>query len=127
MTTLYERMGGKDGVAAAVEAFYRKVLADPRTRPFFGGIDLGRQIGKLKALLTMAFGGPASGGADLRAAHADLVARGLDDSHVDAVVEHLGATLAELGLPDELISAAAAIAESVRDDVLGRPAGRASA
>ena len=46
--------------------------------------------------------------------------KGLDDSHFDAVVEDLGATLVELGVPDDLITEAAGIAESVRDAVLGR-------
>lgn len=37
-------------------------------------------------------------------------------------MEHLGATLTELGVPAEMIGEAAAIAESVRADVLGRGA-----
>ena len=37
---------------------------------------------------------------------------GLDDSHFDAVMEHLGATLVELKVPADLIAEAAAIAES---------------
>jgi hemoglobin len=48
------------------------------------------------------------------------VKRGLNDSHFDAVMENLGATLKELNVPDELIAEAAAIAESTRNDVLGR-------
>jgi hemoglobin len=35
-------------------------------------------------------------------------------------VGHLGATLVELGVPGEMVQEAAAIAESVRDAVLGR-------
>ena len=49
-----------------------------------------------------------------------LVKMGLDSSHFDAVMEHLGATLTELGVPDNLIGQAAAIAESTRNDVLGK-------
>jgi hemoglobin len=48
------------------------------------------------------------------------VKKGLNDSHFDAVMENLGATLKELNVPDELIAKAAAIAESTRNDVLGR-------
>ena len=40
--------------------------------------------------------------------------------HFDAVIEHLGATLTDLEVPAELIGEAAAIAESVRESVLGR-------
>jgi hemoglobin len=56
----------------------------------------------------------------MRDAHAHLVKQGLNDSHFDAVVENLGATLKELGVADALIQEAAAIAESTRKDVLGR-------
>jgi hemoglobin len=44
----------------------------------------------------------------------------LNDSHVDAVIEDLGATLRELGVKEELIAQVAAIAESTRNDVLSR-------
>lgn len=43
---------------------------------------------------------------------------GLDDSHFDAVVEHLAATLTQLGVAPGLINEVAAVAESVRPDVL---------
>ena len=76
---------------------------------------------KQKAFLTMAFGGPkAYTGKDMRAAHAHLVARGLNDSHFNAVAENLKLTLEELKVPEELISQVLAIAESTRSDVLGR-------
>ena len=120
-TTLYEQLGGEPAVDAAVEVFYRKVLSDDRISAFFEGIDMDRQAAKQKAFLTMAFGGPHSyTGADMRRGHAHLVARGLNDSHFDAVVEHLGASLAELGVAPALIAQVAAIAESTRNDVLNR-------
>lgn len=123
MTSLYERLGGQAAVDAAVDVFYRKVLTDPRISGFFDGVDMAHQIKKQKSFLTMAFGGPnAYSGKGLRNAHKALVARGLNDSHFDAVMEHLGATLTELGVAGAEIKEAAAIAESVRDDVLGRAA-----
>ena len=119
--SLFERIGGEAAVNAAVDIFYRKVLADDRINAFFEGIDMDRQAAKQKAFLTFAFGGPANySGKDMREGHAHLVAKGLNDSHFDAVMENLGATLKELNVPDNLISEAAAIAESVRGDVLGR-------
>ena len=118
---LYEKIGGDAAVNAAVEVFYRKVLADDRINQFFEGVDMERQAAKQKAFLTVAFGGPNNySGKDMRDGHAHLVERGLNDSHFDAVMEHLGATLKELNVPDELIAEAAAIAESTRNDVLGR-------
>lgn len=119
--SLYEKIGGDGAVNAAVDIFYRKVLSDDRINSFFDGVDMDRQAAKQKAFLTMAFGGPHNyTGKDMREGHAHLVAKGLNDSHFDAVVENLGATLKELNVPDDLIAEAAAIAESTRNDVLGR-------
>lgn len=119
--SLFERIGGEAAVNAAVDLFYRKVLTDSRISHFFSTVDMDRQIAKQKAFLTFAFGGPAQySGKDMRTGHAHLVKMGLNDSHFDAVLENLGATLKELGVPDALIGEAAAIAESTRKDVLGK-------
>ena len=119
--TLYERIGGAPAVKAAVDIFYGKVLADDRIAHFFEGVDMANQAGKQRAFLVMAFGGPNTyTGADMRRGHAHLVARGLNDGHFDAVVENLAATLTELGVSTADIGEVAKIAESVRDDVLGR-------
>jgi hemoglobin len=121
MMSLYEEIGGEPAVNAAVDIFYRKVLKDDRIKHFFDGVDMARQAAKQKGFLTMAFGGPHNyTGEDMRKGHAHLVARGLNDSHFDAVMENLGATLTELNVPGNLIAQAAAIAESTRNDVLGK-------
>ena len=121
-TTLYEQLGGEAAVNAAVDIFYRKVLEDYRINRFFDSKDMEKQVAKQKAFLTMVFGGPNNyNGRDMREAHAHMVKKlGLDDSHFDAVMEHLGATLQELNVPQDLIAQAAAIAESTRNDVLNR-------
>jgi hemoglobin len=121
MSTLYERIGGKPAVDAAVDLFYAKVLADKRTSPFFSAVDIKAQAAKQKAFLTMVFGGPTKyTGKDMRKAHEHLMKLGLNDSHVDAVIELLGQTLSELGVGGKEISEIAAIANSVRNDVLNR-------
>ncbi len=119
--SLYDQIGGEAAVDAAVELFYRKVLADHRINRFFDKTNMEEQIAKQKAFFTMAFGGPNNyTGGDMRTVHAHLVKMGLDNSHFDAVMENLGATMTELGVPDNLIAQAAAIAESTRKDVLGK-------
>lgn len=103
---------------AAVDLFYRKVLADERISHYFDTIDMDAQRGKQKAFLTFVFGGPNQySGKDMRAAHAKM---SLSEADFDAVMENLGATLKELGVPDELIGEAAGIAMSVKDDVLNK-------
>lgn len=116
--SLYERLGGQAAVDAAVDIFYRKVLADKRISRFFDTVDMDGQRAKQKAFLTVAFGGPNQySGKDMRAAHARLH---LNESHFNAVMEKLGETLKELKVPDSLIGEAAGIATSVKDEVLNR-------
>jgi hemoglobin len=119
--SLYEQLGGDAAVDAAVDVFYRKVLSDDRVSRFFDDVDMDRQIAKQKAFLTMVFGGPvAYTGRDMRTGHAHLLERGLNDSHVDVVIELLGESLREVGAPEQLIARVAAVAESARADVLNR-------
>lgn len=118
---LYDELGGAAAVDKAVDIFYRRMLADDRVARFFDSVDMDRQAAKQKAFLTMVLGGPNNyTGKDMRTAHAPLVAKGLNDSHVDVVIEHLGGVLKELGANDAQIAQVAALANSVRDDVLSR-------
>ncbi len=117
--SLYEQLGGETAVNAAVDIFYRKVLADDRISAFFEDVDMERQAASQKAFLTYAFGGPNHySGKEMRAAHAHLVAHGLNNDHFNAVAGHLQATLQELNAPPELIAQVMAIAASTHDDVL---------
>ena len=119
--SLYETIGGEAAVTAAVEIFYRKVMADPSIKRFFDGLNMEQQITKQKAFLTMVFNGPNNyTGLDMRTGHAHLVKMGLNDSHFDAVVEHLASTLKELKVRDKDIVNIVNIANSVRNGVLGR-------
>jgi len=119
--SLYDDLGGAKALDAVVDVFYKKVLADNRVNGYFAGTDMEQQAKKQKAFLTFAFGGPNKyTGKNMKDGHAHLVARGLNDSHVDAIVEILGATLKEFNVPDEKIKEVAAVAESVRGAVLGR-------
>ena len=69
----------------------------------------------------MVFGGPNNyTGKDMREGHRHLIEKGLNDTHVDIIINYLGETLNELGAKNEDINEVAAIANSVRDDVLDR-------
>jgi hemoglobin len=119
--TLYDKIGGEKAIDAATALFYRKVLEDQHICRFFHYTDMAIQVLKQKAFLTYVFGGPIHyTGKDMRKAHELFVKMGLDDSHFDAVLGHLVSSFQELNVPINLINKAVAIAESVRDDVLGR-------
>lgn len=121
MKSLYEQLGGAPAMEAAVEIFYRKMLSDERVARFFDDVDMDRQMAKQTAFLTMVTGGPNNyTGRDLQAAHAHLLVHGLNDTHVDIVIQHLGNTLLELGAPEDSVKQVAVLANSVRDAILGR-------
>ena len=119
--SLYDRLGGEAAINAAVDVFYRRVLADAYIKRFFEGVDMARQAAKQKAFLTMVFGGPNNyTGKDMRQGHRHLVKMGLDDSHFDHVLAHLRSTLAELGVGEDGIQEVIGLAETTRNDVLDR-------
>jgi len=119
--SVYEQIGGAAAVDAAVDVFYRRVLADAYVVRFFEGVDMEKQAAKQNAFLTMVMGGPHNyTGKDMREGHKHLVKMGLNDSHFDHILMHLRATMAELGVPENLIQTIIGVADSTRDDVLNR-------
>jgi hemoglobin len=118
--SLYDLLGGdRLAIRTLTSAMYRKVLADDLLAPYFAGVDMHRQAVMLAEFLAMAFGGPdAYAGRDLRTAHAGL--HGLTDAHFDKVVSYLAATMREFGVSEGDVATATAVAQTLRDDVLGR-------
>ena len=122
--SLYNQLGGKAAIDAAVELFYKKVLVDDRIKHFFEDINMDKQRRKQKAFLSAAFGGPIPWtGKNMREAHANLP--NLNESHFNAVAENLQKTLEELKIKKELVDQVMAIAASTKDDVLNhKPAAK---
>jgi hemoglobin len=116
-TTIYDAIGGPAAVGAAVTQFYRRVLADPGLAPYFAGTDLARLESHQRAFLAAALGGPQLyAGRSMSAAHAGM---DIPDSAFDSVVGHLGATLADLGVPGETIAVIAGALAPLRADIVG--------
>lgn len=121
--SLYQKLGGKAAIDAAVELFYTKVLVDDRVKHFFDDINMNAQRRKQKEFLSAALGSPVPWiGKDMRRAHEDL---SLDESHFNAIAENLVATLKELKISQDLIDQVVAIVVTVKDDVLNRQKQRA--
>jgi hemoglobin len=120
--TLYDRIGGRDAVDAAVDIFYTKILADDRVAHFFANTDMKRQAAHQKIFLTYAFGGAQNyPGKSMREAHKPLVEnQGLNEDHFNAVAENLSLTLQELNVPSNLHDEVMAVVGSTKDDVLCR-------
>jgi hemoglobin len=117
--SLYQRLGGKAAVNAAVDLFYKKMMADDRVKHVFDDVNMDRQIRKQKQFLSAAFGGPEPWkGMDLRTAHAGL---GLTEAHFTAVAQNLQSSLEELKVPQPLVAEVMKIAGGAHDAVLNRP------
>jgi hemoglobin len=98
--SIYEAIGGEAAVAAAVEVFYQRVLADPALSGYFAHTDMERLQRHQRAFFAMALRGPNQySGQSMRAAHAG---RGITDADFDRVAMHLVATLDTLGVPASL-------------------------
>lgn len=114
--SLYQKLGGRAAIDAAVEAFYVKVLADDRVKHFFDDVSMTKQRRKQKDFLSTALGGPLPWtGKDMRKAHADM---NLKEEHFNAIAENLVATLKDLKISQELIDQVIAVVATTKDDVL---------
>jgi hemoglobin len=99
--TIYDDIGGTDAVAAVVEDFYERVLADAQLAAWFVGIDVRRLKAHQRAFITVAIGGPdAYAGRSMTDAHAGLA---ITREAFGLVVDHLVATLARFDVPGEAI------------------------
>ena len=116
--SIYQRLGGQPAIDAAVELFYKKVLADKSVNHFFDDININKQRAKQKQFLAAAFGDPVPyTGKDMRKAHAHL---DLKESDFNTIAGHLQATLQELKINDKLIGEVMAVAASTKDEVLNK-------
>jgi len=120
-TTLLDRLGGAEAVAAAVDGFYRRVLADPLLAPFFEGVNMKVQRGRLTKFIVGAVGGPAYRGRDMRSAHAHLA---IAPEHFDAVAGHLVAQLTDMGVDPLLIDEVVGAISPLADDIITAPSER---
>jgi methyl-accepting chemotaxis protein len=117
--SLYERLGGKTAITAAVEEFYRRVLADPELRPFFAKTNMKWLKTRQAQFLTQALGGPALyRGQDMKAAHAHLA---IEARHFERVAGHLVGTLRSLGVSQPLIDEVVAGVAPLAADIVNTP------
>lgn len=116
--SLYEQIGGESAVAAVVDLFYGKVLADPGLQPYFAGVELDRLKQHQRRFIGQALGAtrPYSG-RSMRKAHENLA---ITEAAFARVVEHLAASLAEAGVDEPTIGAVADILVPLRPDIVTR-------
>ena len=114
--SVYQAIGGRTALAAAVDDFYGRLLADPVLGPFFPGGAGVRHRAYVVTILGEALGGPERyRGPDIAAAHGGL---GITDAHFDLAAAHLYATLDGLGVPRHLSDHIVGIVAGLRPAVV---------
>lgn len=99
--SIYEAIGGAPALAAAVEDFYARVLADTELVGYFEGVDIERLKAHQRSFLAAAVGGSEIyAGRAMKEAHARSA---ITQKHFDRVVGHLVDTLTELSVPADII------------------------
>jgi hemoglobin len=117
-TSLYDRLGGADGIETVVDEFYDRMLADERIQPFFEDVDMERQRRHQTLFISQVAGGPAEySGENMRAAHRNL---DLTREEFEAVVTHLRTSLDACGVDDTDADDVIAAVRGLEDDVLCR-------
>ena len=99
--TLYQQIGGADGITRLVDVFYSRVLADPELKRFFAGVEMAKLRRMQVELFSAALGGPQKYfGRPMVQAHRHLKI-GLQD--YQRFIRHLFDTLdaAGFGLSDQ--------------------------
>jgi len=89
--SLYERLGGKDGIKAVVDEFATIVAADPRINKKFAKSNIDRTKFEVVEQFCAVTGGPCKyTGRDMKAAHKNM---GVTEGEFNAFVENLVAAL----------------------------------
>jgi hemoglobin len=114
--SIYETIGGASALAAVVDDFYVRVLADPQLAGFFGGANMPKLKGRQVEFFAAALGGPdLYQGASMRKVHAG---RGISQADFDKVAFHLAAALAAAGVPAETITQIAEAITPLSGDIV---------
>jgi len=95
--SIYQAWGGKAGIRAVMDDFVPRLVVDPRTAPFFKGVNLDNLTKQLTEQLCQEAGGPCTyQGAPMKLVHQDLEIRRRD---FNALVEILQQSMDAKGIP----------------------------
>ncbi|NOK34611.1 PAS domain-containing protein [Corallococcus exercitus] len=123
-TTLFQRLGGKAPLTAAVQKLYARVMTDALLKPFFRRADLVQLQRQMVAFLTQHLGGPAVyRGPSMREVHARME---LKPHHCERVAEHLATVLDELDVPGPVARELLSAVGTLEEEVVSRPAPRSA-
>ena len=96
--SLFDRLGGQEGLEAVVDALLVNIGADSRIKPYFNNLNQVRFKANNVAFLCEKTGGPCSyTGAEIKRVHKSLQ---ITSEDFDAMMEDIGKTLDEKGVAE---------------------------
>ena len=117
--TLYDRLGGHDGIRAVVDDFYDRLVADDDIGPFFEGSDMELLRRTQTEFLCEAAGGPETyDAAPIREAHLHVP---FTPAHIQRAVELLEESLDAFDVPEEDAEAVVEAVAAYESDLLAEP------
>jgi hemoglobin len=118
-TTLYDRLGGHDGIRAVVDDFYDRLVNDEELGPFFEDADMEALRRTQTDFLCEAAGGPETyDAAPVREAHLDVP---FTAEHIQRAVELLYESLDAFDVPEEDAEAVVGAVAAYEEDLLASP------
>jgi hemoglobin len=118
-TTLYERLGEREGIRAVVDDFYDRLVADEELGPFFADADVERLRKTQTDFLCEAAGGPETyDAAPVEEAHIDVP---FTPDHIQSAVEHLQDSLDEFDVPEDDAQTVVDAVAAFEDELLAQP------
>ena len=98
-TTLFEKIGGYEGVQLVVKGMYEKIFNDPEVSQFFRKTDKAHQMDKMVQFIVYTTGGCDEWqGKYMKETHQG---RGIHTCHFETVIGFLVQTMEELGLIED--------------------------
>ena len=114
--TLFERLGGKDGIEAVVDEFYDRVVADDQVAHYFEDVDMQQQRAHQAQFISSVAGGPVEySGDDMKTAHEHL---GITPSEFEAIAGHLEDALVAFDVDEDDRQAVLEAVASYQDDIV---------
>lgn len=118
MSTLFDKLGGQQGIDQLVDDFYKRVMADSTLNHFFAQTDMDKQRRHQAAFFSLIFDGPKQyTGRQMEVTHTGM---NLQEPHFEAIVKHFRESLAKGGASSDDINAAVDRVATLKGSILNK-------
>jgi hemoglobin len=115
---LYDKIGGQPTIEKIVDEFHKRIMADSSLSGFFAGTNMAKQRTNQIAFFTQLLDGPKQyAGRAMDKTHTGM---SLQQSHFDAIVKHLSASMAAAGVSADDTTAALAQVAAQKGNILNK-------